>query len=710
MRRFFLVLCLGVLVVPEAGLGQRTRFEDVTDVVVVEIPVQVIRDREPVRGLTAEDFLITEGRKKREIIGFDVVDLTMIEPTSASATVLPIAARRHFLFFFDLSFSDPGAIVRARSAATELVDARLHPTDLAAVASYSRSTGAKLILGFTPDREQVKLAITTLGLPQLIEAKRDPLGLTLTDLGDPLASRGLSGESSAGGGAAGLPDAEAEIQEILSAIVGAERRATSRNEILALSSALTEFAEMMQAIDGRKYVVYLSEGFDSSLVLGTRGADFEEQRQIQETNEAAMGGRYWEIDSNERFGDTNMQNQLSDMLQQFVRADCMIQAVDIGGAQAGTAAVRRQQNTQDSLFMMANDTGGEVYQNYNNLSDAMDGMLRRTSVTYVLAFQPNDLKDDGRFRKLNVKLKGGSRGARLVHRPGYFPPRSYTQMNPMEQRMSGASSIMGAPGGRIDSSVLAAPFNVGASTAYVPLLIEIDGTSLRAGTDGNVLPAELYAYAISSQGMVQDYFVQVMGLDLSKVGPALEQSGLKYWGHFDLPTGNYEVRILVRNSTTGAGGVATSRIRVPDFDSDEVLVLPPLFPEQPGKWVLGREDQARQGDYPYPFMSQDAPFIPAARPALRPGEAARISLVTYNFGGGIPDVEAAIYDADGGRLGDVEILLDQQEAGTDPSMIRYGASCEIPDVGEGIYKLEVTLVDPDSGDRQTSAIDVQVIG
>ncbi len=43
-------------------------------------------------------------------------------------------------------------------------------------------------------------------------------------------------------------------------------------------------------------------------------------------------------------------------------------------------------------------------------------------------------------------------------------------------------------------------------------------------------------------------------------------------------------------------------------------------------------------------------------------------------------------------------------------MIRYGASCGIPDVGEGTYKLEITLVDPDTGERQTSAIDVQVTG
>ena len=182
MRRIlslvFLVMLAGALA---SSAQQPSRFEDVTDVVVVEVPVQVIRDGEPVRGLTADNFQILDGGKKRDIIGFDVMDLTLTDAAGRPTTVPSAAARRHFLFFFDLSFSDPGAIVRARQAATDLVDTALHPSDLVAVASYSRVTGARLVLGFTPDRMQARFAIDTLGLPQLVEAKRDPLGLILTD-------------------------------------------------------------------------------------------------------------------------------------------------------------------------------------------------------------------------------------------------------------------------------------------------------------------------------------------------------------------------------------------------------------------------------------------------------------------------------------------------------------------------------------------------
>ncbi len=690
--------------------AQQSVFEDVTDVVVVEVPVQVIKDGEPVRGLTAADFEVTDGRKKRDIIGFDVMDLTLTDASGKPVPVPTAAARRHFLFFFDLSFSDPGAIVRARDAATRLVDTSLHPSDLAAVASYTRSVGARLLLGFTPDRNQVKLAIETLGLPQLVETKRDPLGLVLTDMRDAAAVSETPDQG--GGGVAGRPDPDAEIQQLLTAMVGAERQATNRNEILALSSAMSEFADLMDGIDGRKYVVFLSEGFDASAMLGTRGSSAQEQADIVAANEAAARGAYWEVDSNERFGDTDMQNEISEMLKGFVRADCTIEAVDIGGLQAG-AAGGRQLNTQDSLALLANETGGQTYLNFNDLGEAMGEMLERTSVTYVLAFQADDLKKkDDKWHKLDVKLANGPKGARLVHRPGYFPAKGFDQMSGLERQLSGASAIMGGAGGQVGSSVLAAPFNVGMETAYVPVLIEIDGTTLIAGTAEGVMPTEIYAYAISSVGgTVSDFFVKAIGLDLVQAGPALQQSGFKYFGHFDLLPGDYEIRAMVRNGSTGATGVATSWVRVPDFESGDALLLPLMFLEPQGKWLMGLESEEERQGYPYPFMMQGAPFMPAARPVVRPGEAAQISLMAYNLSGGIPEVSAAIFDHAGNRVGEVEVVLDRQEAGQDASMTQFHGTCALPSsVGQGAYDLEVTLEDPGSGAKETSTIEVLVLG
>ena len=67
----------GLVLAPWAATAQQT-FSETTEVVVVEVPVQVIKDGEPVRGLTAADFELYDGRKKVEITGFEVLDLAAV--------------------------------------------------------------------------------------------------------------------------------------------------------------------------------------------------------------------------------------------------------------------------------------------------------------------------------------------------------------------------------------------------------------------------------------------------------------------------------------------------------------------------------------------------------------------------------------------------------------------------------------------------------
>ena len=96
-------------------------FSEATEVVVVEVPVQVVKDGEPVRGLTAKDFEVYDGRKKVPVTGFEVLDLAAAAGGGRGAPQVPVSARRHFLMIFDLSFSEPKSIVKARLAAQKVV-------------------------------------------------------------------------------------------------------------------------------------------------------------------------------------------------------------------------------------------------------------------------------------------------------------------------------------------------------------------------------------------------------------------------------------------------------------------------------------------------------------------------------------------------------------------------------------------------------------
>ncbi len=521
------VLALPVLAQKDRGKAKpqgSKQFGGTVEVTTVEVPVQVIRDGDPVRGLTAADFALFDGRKQQKITGFDMVDLKEYgKDKDLPLQAVPLSARRHFLFLFDFTYSDPTAVTRAREAAEKLVQNQLHPTDLAAVATYSNQNALQLVLGFTSDRKQIDAAIQTLGLPQYSKGAPDPLALVY----DPQleSSAPAIGTASQGGGKGGRGES-AFVENLKDLNIGFNRasRGEAQGRVAALTTAFEDLAKVLHEAEGRKYVVYLSEGFDASVITGSQDA----KRQM-EMAANANAGEYWKDDSEERYGSTGTLNAVQKMLEEFRRSDCTIEAVDIGGLRAGTDA-KSQTLGQDSLFMMANQTGGEMYRNFNDLGSAMGEMLKRTSVTYVLSFQPEDLKPNGEFHKLKVELKNAPRGTRLVYRPGFYAPKPYDQRSPLEKRFEAADQILsGASSGALEASVVAAPFHAEAGRGYVPVIIDVDGPKLLAQSSGDKIYLEIYAYAIAKDGGVADFLSQNMGLDLKKVRSKLEAGGLKFF-------------------------------------------------------------------------------------------------------------------------------------------------------------------------------------
>ncbi len=647
-----------------------------TDVVAVEVPVQVTRDGQAVRGLTAADFTVYEGRKKQVITGFEMVDLK--EPATAPVGSTPAvqqvdpAARRHFLLLFDLSNSEPKAIAKARSAAKKVLD-DLHPSDLAAVATHSATSGTRLVIGFTSDRRQVGIAVDTLGRSDLIDRSPDPLNLSISAAGPasatpPPASRG--------------DDEFAANLEEDSSRARANDRQYQIQQLNAYTRALSDLGKLMSNVAGRKYVVLLSEGFDSSLLVGT--ASQEELTQISGQVER---GEFYNVDNDARFGSSKSGNDLEKMLEEFRRADCVIQSVDIGGLRELGA---RRPNGQDGLFAMAQQTGGELFRNFNDLSEAMGKMLERTSVTYVLSFQP-DVKRDGAYHKIKVELNN-VRGAKVSHRSGYYAPKPFDQRDASAKLLDAADAILGGvEEGTLKASVLAAPFPGSGDHAYVPILIEIDGKELLAGVDSGALPTEIYAYAIAADGSIGDYFGQTLGFDLAKVKGQLEQGGLKYFGHLELPAGTWSVRVLVRNARTGVSRLRVLPVAVPAFAAAGQALLPPFFPEAPGKWLVIREQpRGEQKNAPYPFIAHGQAYVPASLPQLAAGTDAAMSLVAFNLPNGDVRAQAQVLGADGQPIpGGSLKLLDREAAANGQEVLR--ASFNPTGLQPGAYRLRVRL-------------------
>jgi VWFA-related protein len=706
------ILLAAALTAQAQAQGKSQGFAETTEVVAVEVPVQVLgKDGEPVRGLGAEDFEVYEGRRKMPITGFEVVDLAL-PATAAHAAAVSAAARRHFLLLFDLSFSEPKSIVKGREAARKLV-LGLHSSDVVAVATYHSSTGPTLVLGFTSDRRQVDTALDSVGVDA--GNPNDPLRLVMrrgiggSGRGGParVASPNVAGTVDSPDYRAGSADTIAAENDRLSNSMGSGDAEGQKRAVTALTRSFADLAKVMGGVQGRKYVVYLSEGYDSRLLQGTT-----DQARLDDMAAASASGEMWNVDSEERYGSTKTANDVERMLEEFRRADCVIQAVDIGGLEAGAEVGKRRVGGKDSLLQMAKGTGGELYENLNDLSSAMDKVLAKTSVTYVLAFQPEKLALDGSYHKLRVELKGGiAGGAHILHRPGYYAPRPYAERNPFERLLdAGTRLLSGEEAGALGVSVLAAPFRVSADgLAYVPVVIEVDGPGLMTGMagmsgGGGTLPAEIYVYAFDAAGAIPDFVTQTLGLDMAKVEPVLRQTGLKFFGHLDLFPGTYSLRVLVRNGSTGSYGLRVAPLEVPDPGRPVLVLLPPFFPEAPGKWLMAREVvPAGEKPAPYPFMVEDQPFIPASKPVLALGETAAVSLMGYNLGSGDVQVRSEVLSVDGKEIGAGELRVLEREPGNPGATERFKGTFRPPALEPGEYLLRVTLTDAGGGTGSSTA-------
>lgn len=82
------------------------------------------------------------------------------------------------------------------------------------------------------------------------------------------------------------------------------------------------------------------------------------------------------------------------------------------------------------LANLADGTGGSFFQNRNDLDTGFRLLAETPECIYMIGFSPENLKLDGRYHAIKVRLKGGAKLA-LQARRGYYAPRRLA--DPAEQ-------------------------------------------------------------------------------------------------------------------------------------------------------------------------------------------------------------------------------------------------------------------------------------
>jgi VWFA-related protein len=720
-------ICLSVLTafalaaVAWAAPDPADSFREETTSVLVEVPVEVTDDGQPLRGLGMANFELFDNGRPQEILAVDVVDLAQLD--EGARQELPVAARRHFLLLFDRTFTTPKGFEKARRAAFEFVENDLAPTDLVAVASFSTRNGVTVPLAFTPDRNQVLVAIQQLEEAQAGAAgtRPDPLRL---HAGSKLRPIDPGDDTVAGkGGAAGA----AALEQALNHSLREQQRSAveGRREVQILSESMRGLAGLMRQVHGRKHVVFFSEGFDSSLLLGGQN-----EEEIEQNYQAAALGEVWRVDSDKVFGNRNTMSALDQLTDALRKSDCTLHSVDVAGLRAGgEIGLGAGKKGKDGLFLMARDTGGELFENFNDLGAAMDKLLERTSVTYLLSYRPQDLDFDGKYRKLKVKLKDVPDG-RIVHRPGYFAPDGKKSGDDFGTLLASGQQLLDRRKGEVELRLLALPLqqDLGERGRYVPTFVEIGGASFLGPRHLGViarsaqLRADVFLYAFDRDGGIADFFSQAISLDPAKLGASFAGHGLRLYAPLLLPPGEYTLRALVRDPASGRSGVASARVEVgatvetggaatgQAATGRAAALLPPMVPDTIDQWLMvrgRRKDLEGQAEPDYPFSFSSQLYAPMAEPRL--AERERLPLLVAGWGLSELRLAAVLVDEKGAEVAPLQLAMSGQATVNAAGMIQQLAGFTMPAVGPGAYQVEIQGRDAGDALVASARLPIQVV-
>jgi len=573
------------------------QLKETVNVNVIEVPVSVVDSGgNPVRGLTAANFEVYDSGKKQAITSFDKIDFGSTETANAISPLNP-AGRRSFLLLFDLGFSSPKSLVRAQEAARSFVKSAVQPRDLVGVGTIDNDHGFRLQTAFTTDRELVESVIA------------DPSGFRGND---PLqiANKTFVADLT-NGDSAKTPQPPSPVS---AEMAERQQQMTRSNEQFARARVekqvdyLGQLAKTLRAVPGRKQVILLSEGFDAKYL---QGRDVRDTEGATRDNNAVMSGQYWNVDNDARYGSASSLSLLDRMAQAFRASDVVLHAIDIQGVRVQNDVTSGSNlNSNAGLFTISRPTGGEVFQNSNDLKNNFGRMLRAQEVVYVLAFQA-PWASSGKYHDLKVKLVNA--GGRLNYRTGYYENGGETST--AERTLTTAEVIVNdIPQDDVHIAAFAAPFPAGDGRYQVPIILDINGADLTKQARGNMAAAEVFVYAFNEEGVVRDRLYQRLTFDMKKVGDRLK-SGVRYYGTLLLPPGSYAVKSLVRAGESDKKvdnekrGYARTNVIVPKAGA--VAVLPPIPIDEQPKWLLVKAaDRGGMGAYPFELNGQN--FIPSA--------------------------------------------------------------------------------------------------
>jgi len=546
-------------------------FHAQTDLVLVNVTV---RDKNGnfVRNLKPEDFSVLEDNKPQKIISFDIENTDAI-PTqevvqakpltgeaAKPASSAPLAStanefkdRRLIVLFFDLSAMEPDEIDRAITSAVHYVDTQMTPADLVAIVSL----GSSLVVNqdFTTDHNLLKGELQAFN-----------------------AGSGQGFEEGSTGTTEGTPDTAQPftVDDTEYNIFNTDRRL----------EALRSVAERLAYVQQKKSLIYFSSGMDRTGI--------ENQSELRAATNAAVRA--------------NLAIYTMDMrgLQALVAGgeaqNASLRGVSPYSGQSVLNAFNSNFTTQETLVTLASDTGGRAFLDSNDFGKVFKSVQDDSSTYYMLGYRSTNPAQDGRYRRITVKLKVP--GVKVDYRRGYYAPADYQHSTKEDkERQLEAQLASELPSTDLPVYLGAAYFRLEANKFSVPISLVVPGSQIPF-----IRSSDRDKATLDVIGMVSDKDGRLVTTMRSTVKLAVDTSNnvkrknVQYDTSLTLASGRYHLKVVVRENQTGRMGSFETDLDVPDFRSQ---------PLKMSSIVLASQLQsAKKGAEPSPLVRDGQEIIP----------------------------------------------------------------------------------------------------
>jgi VWFA-related protein len=273
---------------------------------------------------------------------------------------------------------------------------------------------------------------------------------------------------------------------------------------------------------------------------------------------------------------TTFQNQESDIIDRAERSNVFINTLDARGLftidpigditqdvpqyastrTAGIASMYRTLSAQandDIMRDLASGTGGIAFLNNNDLYAGLVQTAGKPEVSYLLAYSPSGLKNDGKFHSIKVKLTGKEHYS-LQARRGFFAPKKDVTPEDLVKQAIEDAVFSQEEQATFPVQLHLQYFMTGTGSAKLSVLTHVDVGAVqfdqrdgRHWDDLTVVAALFDRNGNFIEGDEKTLEMRLKDPTLAR----LEQSGVTIKSSFDVRSGGYLVRLVVRD-TKGA--------------------------------------------------------------------------------------------------------------------------------------------------------------